>query len=132
MQQTETNIPVYNFRECSGATDFAIAHKTSFDVLGSLQIPHRQEGYNVSLLLRGSMTRYIDFDRHEIHAPAIICIGPDQINQYESADQAEMICISFSQDFLITEMKRWVACWECMFTAVIVNADERDMEELQL
>ncbi|RAW00439.1 helix-turn-helix domain-containing protein [Pseudochryseolinea flava] len=132
MHTTESVIPVYNFMHCSGENDFAIAHMTTVDVLGKLQIPHRQEGYNVSLLLKGSMTRYIDFDRHEIHAPAIICIGPDQINQYESADDAEMICISFSQDFLIAEMKRWVACWECMFTNVILNADEKDMEELRV
>jgi AraC-like DNA-binding protein len=131
MIHSEAVIPVYNFRACSGGTDFAIAHIASVDILGSLQIPHRQEGYNVSLLLKGSITRYIDFERYEVHAPAIICVGPEQINQYESAEDAEMICISFTQDFLITEMKRWVACWECMFTKVIMNADEKDMEELR-
>jgi AraC-like DNA-binding protein len=132
MIHTDAVIPVYNFRTCSGGTDFAIAHIDSVDVLGSLQIPHRQEGYNVSLLLKGKLTRYIDFERFEIQAPAIICVGPEQINQYESADDAEMICLSFTQDFLITEMKRWVACWECMFTKVIMNADEKDMEELRV
>lgn len=132
MHHSEAVIPVYNFRHCTGDADFSIKHMTSVDVLGSLQIPHRQEGYNVSLLLKGSLTRYIDFDRYEIHAPAIICVGPDQVNQYESAVDAEVICISFSQDFLITEMKRWVACWQCMFTKVIMNADEKDMEELRV
>jgi len=130
MNQTQTIIPVYNLRVCAGGQDFAIVRINPFEILGKLQIPHRQEGYNISILLQGKVVRYLDFERHVIEAPAVICVGPDQINQYESAEGADMICISFSQDFLINEMRRWVACWECMFSQVILDADAELVSEL--
>jgi AraC-like DNA-binding protein len=130
MNQTENIFPVYDLRNCIGAKDFAIVKVKPFEVLGWLQTPHRHEGYNISLLLQGRITKYIDFERHTIDAPAVICVGPDQINQFERAENAEMICISFSQDFLINEMRGWVACWECMFNQVILNPDEGLMNEL--
>ena len=85
MNQTENIIPVYNLRLCTGASDFAILRVRPFEVLGSLQTPHRHEGYNISLLLEGRITKYIDFERYVIEGPAVICVGPEQINQYESA-----------------------------------------------
>jgi AraC-like DNA-binding protein len=41
-----------------------------------------------------------------------------------------MICISFSREFLITEMQGWIACWECMFGHVVVDVGKDDMREL--
>jgi AraC-like DNA-binding protein len=130
VNQVETIIPVYDLRICIGAKDFAIKRVNPFQILGPLQLPHRQEGYNIALLLEGRITRFIDFEQHTIDAPAIICVGPDQVNQYVSAEKADVICISFSQDFLIGEMKRWVACWECMFNQVILNPDGEQLSEL--
>ena len=130
MNQVETIIPVYDLRICMGAKDFAIKRVSPFQILGHLQVPHRQEGYNVALLLNGRITRFIDFEQYTIDAPAIICVGPDQVNQYVSAEKADMVCISFSQDFLIAEMKQWVACWECMFSQVILNPDDEQLSEL--
>jgi len=130
ISQAEHVIPVYSLLSCTGAKDFAIFKIKPFEVLGGLQTPHRHEGYNISLLIHGRITKYIDFERHVIEGPAIICVGPEQINQYESAEDAEVICISFSQDFLISEMRGWVACWECMFSQVILNPGEELMSEL--
>lgn len=130
MNFTDTIIPVYNLRACTGATDFAIMRMEPFEVLGKLQVPHRQEGYNVTLLLQGKVTRYIDFERHVIEAPALISVGPEQIHLYECAEDAQMICISFSSDFLIHEMRGWVMCWECMFGHVVMNMDDDSLREL--
>jgi AraC-like DNA-binding protein len=129
---TDTIIPIYNLRACVGASDFAIIRMDPFEVLGHLQVPHRQEGYNISLLLQGSVTKYVDFERHVIEAPALISVGADQIHQYEHAENAEMICISFSRDFLIHEMRGWIICWECMFGHVVMNMDEAAVHELEV
>src|SRR5690606_3783419 len=128
--QTDTTIPVYNLRNCTGATDFAIVRVDPFEILGKLQVPHRQEGYTVNLLLQGRVTKFIDFEYHTIEAPAFFSGGPDQVHQYDSVENAELICISFSRDFLINEMQGWVACWECMFNKVILSLDNGSMEEL--
>lgn len=130
MQQTETIIPVYNLRACTGGQDFSITRINPFEILGKMQVPHRQEGYNISILVKGRIIRYLDFERHVINAPALVCVGPNQINQYEHAEDADIIFISFSQDFLINEVRRWVACWECMFSQVILNPDAELIEEL--
>lgn len=130
MHQTQTIIPVFNFRMCTGDQDFSIVRLNPFEILGKLQVPHRQEGYNISILLQGRIIRYIDFERHVIEAPAVICVGPNQINHYEHAEGADMICISFSQDFLISEMRQWVACWECKFSQVILDANAEFISEL--
>lgn len=130
--QTQTNetIPVYNLRNCTGATDFAIVRVDPFEILGKLQVPHRQEGYTVNLLLQGRVTKFIDFERHTIEGPAFFSGGPDQVHQYDGVENAELICISFSREFLINEMQGWVACWECMFNKVILKLDADSMSEL--
>lgn len=128
--QTDLEIPVYNLRNCAGGTDFAIVRVDPLSILGKLRVPHRQEGYTATLLLRGSVTKYIDFERHIIEAPAFYTAGPDQVHQFDGVEDADMICISFSRDFLIHEMRGWVACWECMFSQVIMNIDKSSMNEL--
>lgn len=128
--QTDETIPVYNLRNCTGATDFAIVRVDPFEILGRLQVPHRQEGYTVNLLVQGRVTKFIDFERHTIEAPAFFSGGPEQVHQYDGVENAELICISFSRDFLINETQGWVACWECMFNKVILNLDGGSMNEL--
>jgi AraC-like DNA-binding protein len=130
MNLAETVIPVYNLRACTGTRDFAIVHFDAFEMLAKLKVAHRQEGYNVNLLLKGSITQYIDFERHVIEAPALISMGPEQVHQYESVENADMISISFSTDFLINEMRGWVACWDCMFGHVVMDIDSQSMHEL--
>lgn len=130
MNLTETIIPVYNLRACTGTKDFAIIHFDMFEMLAKLKVPHRQEGYNVNLLIKGSITQYIDFERHVIEAPAVISMGPEQVHQYESVESADMISISFSSDFLVNEMRGWVACWDCMFGHVVMDIDAQSMHEL--
>src|SRR5690606_8343196 len=128
--QNDETIPVYNLRNCTGATDFAIVRVDPFQILGKLQVPHRQEGYTMNLLLQGRVTKYIDFERHTIEGPALFSGGPHQVHQYDAVEDAELICISFSRDFLINEMQGWIACWECMFNKVIHNLDADSMDEL--
>lgn len=128
--QTDTQIPVYDLRKCTGATDFAIVRVDPFEMLGKLQVPHRQEGYSANLLIQGRVTKFIDFERYTIEAPAFFSAGPEQVHQYDEAENAELICISFSRDFLIHEMQGWVACWECMFNQVVMNIDQNAMHEL--
>lgn len=36
------------------------------------EVPHRHDGYTIDILLKGSVTLYIDFERHIIDAPAVI------------------------------------------------------------
>lgn len=132
MNLIDTEIPVYNLMQCVGGTDFAITRFKPQPLFSKLQIPHRQEGYTVSLLLRGKLTKYIDFQKHEIEAPAIISMAPEQIHQYVDTQGCEMICISFSRDFLISEMQGWMACWECMFGHVVMDINEEDLDELKV
>jgi AraC-like DNA-binding protein len=130
INQVENSIPVYDLKTCMGVQDFAVKRVSPVEILGHLQVPHRNEGYNVTVLLKGRIIRYIDFEQYTIDAPAIICGGPDQVHQYVSAEKADMICVSFSPDFLLGEMKQWVACWECMFSQVILNPDDEELSEL--
>jgi AraC-like DNA-binding protein len=116
---------------CEGKKDFAMTQLDSNTLLLMSRIPHRQEGYNISILLRGTISKYIDFEKHIVQAPAIIFIGPEQVHQYVEVANAEMLCISFHKDFIIGEMMGWMACWECMFGHAVMNLDEKRFADLK-
>lgn len=130
MNITEQIIPVYNLIACTGRTDFGIQQFSLDEDLCALQVPHRNEGYCVTLLTRGTVSKYIDFEKHVIEAPAVFSLTPEQVHQYVEAHDAVLTVISFTQDFLMTEMQGWVACWECMFGHVVVDVDRKRMNEL--
>jgi AraC-like DNA-binding protein len=131
MPLTDTIIPVYNFIACAGGKDFAIVKSEPDEIITSLHAPHRHEGYSITLLLRGRITQFIDFEKYTIAAPAVISMAPDQIAQFVSTEDCEMICISFNKEFLITEMMGWIACWECMFGHVVMDIGENSVRELK-
>jgi AraC-like DNA-binding protein len=130
MNLTDTTIPVYNIIACSGGTDFAIRKFGLGEIKSAVCIPHRHEGYSIALLVKGSVTKYVDFEKYTVHAPALFSVGPEQVHQYISATDAEMICVAFTKEFLLTEMQGWLSCWECMFGHVVMDMEEESMQEL--
>lgn len=132
MNLINTIIPVYNSVTCAGGKDFAISRNQGCGNDPRAKVPHRNEAYSISLVLRGRLVKYIDFEKHFIEAPAIISMTPEQVHQFEEIDDCETINISFSKDFLVGEMQGWFACWECMFGHAVVNLDEEALPELMV
>lgn len=93
-------------------------------------MPHRHDGYNINVLLKGSVTEYIDFEKHTVHAPAIIMLEPDQIHQHDMSSDAEVLALYFTRDFLITETLGVLSCWQCIFKDNIVHLDESQLQEV--
>lgn len=132
MNLTDTIIPVYNLIECSGGTNFGIQKIELNEELCALQIPHRNEGYSITLLTKGSVTKFIEFEKYTIEAPAMFTLAPEQVHQYLHAKDAEMIMISFTKDFVISEVQGWMACWECMFGNVVMDMEQDVLKELNV
>jgi AraC-like DNA-binding protein len=132
MNLTDTIIPVYNLMTCSGGTNFGIARCEPDDDFTDFQEPHRNEGYSLILLTRGAVSKFIDFEKYYIEAPALISMSPEQVHQWVRSYDAELLFISFNKDFLMGEMQGWMACWECMFGHVIQDMDTATMDELQV
>lgn len=95
-----------------------------------LNMPRRHDGYNINILLKGSVTGYIDFEKHTIHAPAIIMLEPDQVHQHSVSTDAEVLTLYFTHDFLITETLGVLSCWQCIFKDNIVHLDEGQLQEV--
>lgn len=93
-------------------------------------MPHRHDGYNINVLLKGSVTEYIDFEKHTIQAPAIIMLEPDQIHQHDMSSDAEVLALYFTRDFLITETLGVLSCWQCIFKDNIVHLEESQLQEV--
>lgn len=93
-------------------------------------MPHRHDGYNINVLLKGSVTEYIDFEKHTIEAPAIIMLEPDQIHQHDMSSDAEMLALYFTRDFLISETLGVLSCWQCIFKDNIVQLNEAQLQEI--
>ncbi|WP_298716698.1 helix-turn-helix domain-containing protein [Chitinophaga sp.] len=92
--------------------------------------PHRHDGYTIDILLKGSVTQYIDFEKHTIHAPALIMLEPDQIHQHDRSADAEVLAMYFTRDFLITETLGVLSCWQCTFKDSILHLEEHQLQEL--
>lgn len=129
---TETVIPVYNLVTCSGGKDFVIHKLDQDDFCAEMMNPHRHDGYNILLLLNGRITKYVDFQKYSLEAPALISMAPEQVHQFVTIEDCRMISISFSKEYLMAEMQSWVACWECMFGHVVMDLDEECVQELTM
>lgn len=92
--------------------------------------PYRHDGYMINILLKGSVTQYIDFEKHMVHAPALIMLEPEQIHQHDMSADAEMLNLYFTSDFLITETLGVLSCWQCFFKNSILLPKETELEEL--
>ena len=92
--------------------------------------PHRHDGYTIDILLKGSVTQYIDFEKHTIQAPALIMLEPDQIHQHDRSADAEVLAMYFTRDFLITETLGVLSCWQCIFKDSILHLEDHQLQEL--
>ena len=78
-------IPVNSFIDETGAgiSIERIAFESLPD-LGEWEQPERHDCHSFFLLERGSVNLEIDFQVHEIHAPAVIYLHPDQVHRINS------------------------------------------------
>ncbi|WP_119079377.1 helix-turn-helix domain-containing protein [Chitinophaga alhagiae] len=135
MQLTKMHhIPLISFQEPSAREEgsqfmIQLANLRDIDWEG-FDIPHRHDGYTIDILLKGSITQYIDFEKHTIHAPAVIMLDPEQIHQHDRSSDAEILALYFTRDFLITETLGVLSCWQCVFKDNVVPLEESQLQEL--
>jgi AraC-like DNA-binding protein/mannose-6-phosphate isomerase-like protein (cupin superfamily) len=82
MRHKSGTIPVNKFRGESGegVTIERIAFEHLPD-LGEWQQPERHDSHSFFLLEKGSVTMEIDFKQHEINAPSVIYMHPNQVHR---------------------------------------------------
>jgi AraC-like DNA-binding protein/mannose-6-phosphate isomerase-like protein (cupin superfamily) len=82
MRHRSGTIPVNKFSGESGegVTIERIAFENLPD-LGEWQQPERHDSHSFFLLEKGSVTMEIDFKQHEINAPSVIYMHPDQVHR---------------------------------------------------
>ncbi|HVI45810.1 MAG TPA: helix-turn-helix domain-containing protein [Chitinophaga sp.] len=124
-------IPLFRLEDCIGGASFYIGEmKGNEDVCEEMGIPHRHNGYSIDILVSGTIRQSIDFKQYEVTAPAVMLMEPDQVHQHEMAEDAELINIYFSNDFLVPEMQGVVSCWRCVFNSGVIPLNEEQMDEL--
>jgi AraC-like DNA-binding protein len=127
MKNNQAQIPVYDMAACIPGTNFIIKRTEGNSVPSYMAIPHRHTDYKISFLQEGEVAHYTDFERFTIKAPALLMLGPDQVHQQTGNSYYKMTHISFNKEFLLTETQGVLACWECMFSQVvlpILNPDQ--------
>jgi len=59
-------------------------------------------------------------------------LAPDQVHQQTGNSYYKMMHISFNKEFLLTETQGVLACWECMFSQIVIPINNRkDFNELK-
>ena len=125
-------IPVLNWRDYFPGTDFIIKISEGAHVHERLRQPHRSIGYKIGLLLKGEITFYADFKQYVAKAPALLFLSPEQVVQHIGYADHLMTHISFSSDFLLSETRGTLSCWECMFGQVVIPIkEEKSLQELK-
>ncbi|WP_326993997.1 helix-turn-helix domain-containing protein [Chitinophaga sp. 212800010-3] len=95
-----------------------------------MNVPHRHNGYSVDILIKGTIRQSIDFKEYHIQAPALMLLEPDQVHQHVMSEDAELINIYFTDDFLVPEMQGVVSCWRCVFSSGMIPLSEEELEEV--
>ena len=108
-------IPLLDWKECMPDSDFLIMTLDDENIPSRMKVPHRNSGYKVALLLEGKISGKVDFKKYDIDAPAVLFSSPDQVDQVTSYSNHKMIHIAFSNDYLLSDVRNTLSCWECMF-----------------
>ena len=126
-------IPVLNWNEYLPDSDFIIKTLDDSNIPVRMKAPHRNNGYKIALLTEGKITGYIDFKKYTAKAPAVLFSSPEQVSQILSHTGHKMIHIAFSKDYLISDVRSTLSCWECMFGQVVIPVmNEKDFRELNI
>ena len=65
---------------------------------------HRHDFFQIILLRKGSMKHWIDFEEHEVHAPYVSVIFPNQLHRMEVTDGAKIDVIMFDEIIFCSAM----------------------------
>lgn len=126
------SIPVLDWKECMPDSDFLIMTLDDENVPSRMKVPHRNSGYKVALLLEGKISGNVDFKKYEVPAPAVLFSSPDQVDQLTGYESHKMIYIAFSSDYLLSDVRNTLSCWECMFNQIVIPVTEtKDLTELK-
>ena len=74
------------------------------DNLGLLGEPRRNSFYQIMILEKGSATYFVDFEKHEIAAPAVCFVFPHQIFKYDLSPDATGDIIMFDETIFCSEI----------------------------
>jgi mannose-6-phosphate isomerase-like protein (cupin superfamily) len=69
--------------------------------------PHRHNFYMICLVIKGSGTHVIDFEKIDIKANRLFFLKPEQVHFWEVLPKSELAVIQFSEDFL-TELFNYI------------------------
>ncbi len=131
--RTNSSIPVINWNEYMPDSDFMIKTLDDDNISARMKAPHRNNGYKIALLTEGKISGYIDFKKYTANAPAVLFSSPEQVSQFTSYSRHKMIHIAFNKDYLISDVKSMLSCWECMFSQVVIPVtEEKDFQELNI
>jgi len=131
MKATAT-IPVIDFKEYMPDAEFIIMSSESCNIPHHATVPHRIAGYKVSLLLEGKLSINIDFKQHEVVAPSILFLSPEQVSHLTDHQNIKSIHFAFSKDYMLHDVRSTLSCWECMFSQIVIPVtSQKDLNELK-
>lgn len=74
------------------------------DVLDDIRLetnfPHRHNFYMICLIIKGSGTHIIDFEKIDIKANRVFFLKPEQVHFWEVQPKSELAVVQFSEDFM--------------------------------
>ena len=124
-------IPVLDWKECMPDSDFIIMTLRDENIPSRMKVPHRNSGYKMAFLMEGTITGNADFQQYEVKAPAILFSSPEQVDQLTGYQNIRLIHLAFSKDYLLSDIRNTLTCWECMFSQIIIPVTEKkDFTEL--
>jgi AraC-like DNA-binding protein len=127
-----SSIPVLDWTECMPDSDFVIMTLDDKNIPSRMKVPHRNSGYKIVLLLEGKMSGNVDFKKYEVTAPAVLFSSPEQVDQLTAFENIQMIHLSFSKDYLLSDVRNTLTCWECMFNQIVIPVTtKKDFAELK-
>lgn len=131
MAVKQLDISALNIRECVMEESFAVEERNSYECEYEYSgEPHRSTGFMIELLLEGSVTRYVDFEKYTATAPAILITSPEQVHQHVLSDDYRTISVYFKQDFLATETSDMLSYMECTLRSSLISVTYEQLEEV--
>lgn len=107
MRKKPASIPVNKFGDEHNAG--ISIERISFEdlpALGEWEQPERHDRHSFFLLENGSVTIEIDFQKHEIHSPAIIYMHPDQVHRILSFARVRVCAWAIDDESLNPEYSK--------------------------
>lgn len=123
--QAAQQFPVFTFKSSVQGLPFEVRSLQDMkdDVTEKYEQPHSNDYFEITWIIRGSGTHWVDLHQCEIEDNQVFCIKPRQLHKTHFIAEVEGFVISFTDSFLNISNPEFDSAYQTRLSELFINAN---------